>query len=417
MSGSSLFPSAAPQPSDAPVSLNPAHPGQRPLTILQVVPSLGIGGVERGTLEIAEAVVEAGGRALVASEGGQLAARLIRSGAELVGMNAATKNPLNIWQNAGVLERLIRSESVDLVHARSRAPAWSAKWAAERCRVPLVTTYHGNYSERFPGKRLYNSVMASGRPVIAVSEHIRGLVAERHRVPADQIVVIPRGADTNVFSEDVVGGARTAGLAERWGLLDDPRPIIMLPGRLTRWKGGESVIDAAALLAEQRPSNGGRPDFIVLLVGDDAGSGFANTLERRIRARGVGHFVHLAGAVTDMAAAYKLASIVISASTEPEAFGRVAVEAQAMGRPVVATNHGGARETVAHGETGRLYPPGDAKALADALQEILEMDPSAKAHMRLTARARIHARYTISTMKRATLDVYERVTGRLFSEA
>ncbi|MEO0958988.1 MAG: hypothetical protein AAFY66_11095, partial [Pseudomonadota bacterium] len=122
MSGSSLFPSAAPQPSDAPVSLNPAHPGQRPLTILQVVPRLGIGGVERGTLEIAEAVVEAGGRALVASEGGQLAARLIRSGAELVGMNAATKNPLNIWQNAGVLERLIRSESVDLVHARSRAP-------------------------------------------------------------------------------------------------------------------------------------------------------------------------------------------------------------------------------------------------------------------------------------------------------
>ncbi|MEM7499050.1 MAG: glycosyltransferase family 4 protein [Pseudomonadota bacterium] len=413
MSGSSLFPSASPQPSDAPVSLNPVRPGDLPLTILQVVPRLGIGGVERGTLEIAEAIVEAGGRALVASEGGQLAARLQRAGAELVEMNAATKNPFNIWQNAGVLERLIRAEGVDLVHARSRAPAWSAKWAAERCSVPFVTTYHGSYAEGFPGKRYYNSVMAAGRPVIAVSEHIRALVAERHRVPADQIVVIPRGADTDVFSEDVVGGARTAGLAERWGLLDDPRPIIMLPGRLTRWKGGESVIEAARILSEMR----GGPDFIVLLVGDDGGSGFAGTLEKRIRAEGVGHFVHLAGAVTDMAAAYMLASIVISASTEPEAFGRVAVEAQAMGRPVVATDHGGARETVAHGETGHLYPPGDATALAEALQAILEMDPSAKAHMRLTARARIHARYTISTMKRATLDIYERVTGRLFSEA
>ncbi|MEO1275086.1 MAG: glycosyltransferase, partial [Pseudomonadota bacterium] len=222
------------------------------MTILQVVPRLGIGGVERGTIEIAEAVVEAGGRALVASEGGQLAARPMRAGAELVEMNAATKNPFNIWQNAGVLERLIHSEGVDVVHARSRAPAWSAKWAAERARIPFVTTYHGSYSEGFPGKRFYNSVMAAGRPVIAVSEHIRTLVAERHRVPADQIVVIPRGADTDVFSEDVVGGARTAGLAERWGLLDDPRPIIMLPGRLTRWKGGESVIDAAALLAERR---------------------------------------------------------------------------------------------------------------------------------------------------------------------
>ncbi|MEM6943466.1 MAG: glycosyltransferase family 4 protein [Pseudomonadota bacterium] len=396
-----------------PTALGTARLADRPLTILQVVPRLGIGGVERGTLEIAEAVVEAGGRALVATEGGQLAARVMRAGGEIVEMNAATKNPFNIWQNAGVLERLVAAEGVDLIHARSRAPAWSAKWAAGRCGIPFVTTYHGSYSEGFPGKRLYNGVMAAGSPVIAVSEHIRSLVMERHRVGPERIVVIPRGADTDVFSEDVVGGARTAGLAERWGLLDDPRPVIMLPGRLTRWKGGESLIDAAAELASIR----GGPDFIVLFVGEDSGSGFSRVLEKRIHSKGVGGFVHLAGAVSDMAAAYKLASVVISASIEPEAFGRVAVEAQAMGRPVIATDHGGARETVADGETGLLYPPGDAKALANAIQHMLEMDPSAKAHMHLAARARVHARYTVATMKRATLDVYERATGRLFSEA
>lgn len=384
-----------------------------PLTILQVVPRLGIGGVERGTVEIAEAIMHAGGRAIIATEGGQLAQKATRAGAEIVEMNAATKNPLNIWQNAGVLERLIRAEGIDLIHARSRAPAWSAKWAAERCRIPFVTTYHGAYSEGFPLKRLYNSVMAKGRPVIAISEFIRDLVVARHHVDPRDIVVIPRGADTAVFSEDMVSNERAASLADAWGLLDDTRPIVMLPGRLTRWKGAETLIDAAALLRARR----GDPDFLILIVGDDGGSGFEMKLRRRIETAGVGDFVYLTGATSDMAAAMKLASVVVSASIEPEAFGRVAVEAQAMGRPVIATNHGGARETVVHGETGWLYPPGDVTALAAAIEVALALDPSARAHMGMQAKARIHARFTIAAMRRATLGVYERATGRLFSEA
>ncbi|MEL6335157.1 MAG: glycosyltransferase family 4 protein [Pseudomonadota bacterium] len=416
MSGSSLFANArAANPKAMPAGNNPAQTDSERdprLTILQVVPRLDLGGVERGTVEIAEAIVAAGGRALVASEGGQLAHRIERAGGELVEMNAATKNPLNIWQNAGVLERLIRAEGVDLVHARSRAPAWSAKWAARRTGTPFVTTYHGTYSEGFPLKRSYNGVMAAGRPVIAISDFIRELIIARHRVPPGEIVTIPRGADTDTFSEDVVTGGRTARLAEAWGLLDDARPIVMLPGRLTRWKGAETLIEAAALLRDRR---GG--DFLCLIVGSDGGSGFAGRLERRIEEAGVSDLVFLPGEVTDMAAAYKLSSVIVSASLEPEAFGRVAVEAQAMGRPVVATDHGGARETVAHGETGFLYPPGDAAALAQAIDTILTLDPSAKAHMRMSARARIHARFTIRAMQRATLDVYERATGRLFSEA
>lgn len=418
MSGSSQIASGgAPEPTAALDALNPVEerPGQRAnkrLTILQVVPRLDLGGVERGTVEIVEAIVTAGGRALVASEGGQLAHKIERAGGEVIEMNAATKNPFNILQNVAVLEGLIRSESVDLVHARSRAPAWSARWAARRTGTPFVTTYHGSYSEGFPLKRLYNSVMASGRPVIAVSEHIKRLVIARHQVPEDEIVTIPRGADTDTFSEDVVSGGRTARLAEDWGLLDDARPIVMLPARLTRWKGAETLIDAVATLRDRRG-----PDFLCLIVGSDGGSGYAARLDKRIDEAGVGDITRLTGEVADMPAAYKLSSIVVSASLEPEAFGRVAVEAQAMGRPVVATNHGGARETVADGETGLLYPPGDAEALADALDRMLNLDPSAKAHMRMAARVRVHARFTIRAMQRATLDVYERATGRLFSEA
>lgn len=382
---------------------------RRPLTVLQVVPRLDLGGVERGTLEIAEAIVGAGGRAIVASAGGQLGLRIQRAGGELVEMNLATKNPLNIWQNSGALTRLIREMEVDLVHARSRAPAWSAYWAARRTGRPFVTTYHGTYNEEMPFKRAYNAVMAEGRPVIAVSDFIRDLVIERHNVEPERVVTIPRGADLAIFSEDMVGNERTVKLADQWGLLDDPRAVVMLPGRLTRWKGAESVIDAAARLKALRPQR----DFLILIVGD-GDAGFRNTLAKRVEARGVDDVVRLLDAVGDMAAAYKISSLVLSASIEPEAFGRVAVEAQAMGRPVIATDHGGARETVTHAESGWLYPPGDAEALANAIHHALDLGPSERAHMGMAARARIHARYSIAAMQRATLNVYEETAGRLF---
>lgn len=380
--------------------------------MLQVVPRLDMGGVERGTVEIVEAIANAGGRALVATSGGQMAPRVARAGGEVFEMNVATKNVVSLWQNAGLLARLIREEGVDVVHARSRAPAWSALWAARRTGRAFVTTYHGAYNEDLPLKRRYNAVMAMGRPVIAISEFIRELIVERHRVAPERIVVIPRGADISVFSEEAVGHERTVKLAEAWGILDDPRPVVMLPGRLTRWKGQERLIEAAALLRQRRGE-----DFLILIVGEGGEDWYARALEARIRARGLEGQVWLTGGCADMAAAYKLASVVVSASVEPEAFGRVIVEAQAMGRPVIATDHGGARETVRHGETGWLYPPEDVARLAGTLDEALNLDPSERAHMGLAARARIHASYTVAAMQRATISVYEEAAGRPFGVA
>lgn len=386
-----------------------ASKGPKPLTVLQVVPRLDVGGVERTTLEIAEAICAAGGRALVATAGGQLEFRIQRAGGEIVHMNADSKNPLTMWQNARLMRKLIRETGVDIVHARSRAPAWSAYWATRSTGTPFVTTFHGTYNERFGLKRIYNSVMSKGRPIIANSDFIRRLVIERYRVPEEQIVTIPRGADIGVFSEESVGNERAIKLAESWGLIEDPRAIVLMPGRLTRWKGGESMIDAAAQLKKMRGS-----DFAVLLVGDDNDNAFRDVLQKRIDATGTGDVVYLTGGCSDMAAAYKLSSVVVSASIEPEAFGRVVVEAQSMSRPVIATSHGGARETVAHGESGWLYPPGDSEVLAATIHQALEMDPSERAHMGLAGRARIHTSYTVSSMQRATLDVYEQVAGRTF---
>jgi glycosyltransferase involved in cell wall biosynthesis len=383
----------------------------RPLSVLQIVPRMELGGVERGTLEVTEAITREGGRALIATAGGQLLPRVVKAGGEVIAMNVDTKNPLNLWQNARLLARLIKDLGIDVVHARSRAPGWSAYWATRRTGTPFITTYHGTYSEDLPFKRRYNSVMAKGSPVIAVSDFIRNRVIEKHGVAPDRVRVIPRGADIAVFSEDAIGNERAVKLADQWGLLDDPRPVIMLPARLSPLKGAEDLIDAADRLRAMRGN-----DFLILLVGEDNGSGYAEVLRKRIEKLGIGDCVHLAGGCTDMAAAYKLASVVVSASIRPEAFGHAIVEAQAMGRPVIATDHGGTRETVIHGSTGWLYPPGDIARLTIEANKALNLDPSERAHMGMAARARIHARYTVAAMQRATLNVYEQAAGRTFAK-
>lgn len=384
----------------------------RPLTVLQLVPRMDQGGVERGTAEIAEAIVRAGGRALVATSGGQMLHRIAKAGAEIVAMNIDAKNPLSIWHNSILLARLIRDLGIDILHARSRAPAWSGYLACRRTGARFITTYHGIYGEGFPLKRRYNAVMARGQPVIAPSEFVRELIIGTHRVRPENIVVIPRGVDLALFSDDAVGSERTVKLARAWGLLDDPRPVIMLPGRVTRWKGAEDLVEAAAKLRQMRGD-----DFLVLLVGAPESEGFARSLARRIARMGLGDCVRLAGATSDMPAALKLASVVVAPSRRPEAFGRVVVEAQAMGRPVIAAAHGGVMETVAHGETGWLVPPGDIARLAEALHRALELDPSARAQMGMTARARVHARFSLGAMQRATLAIYEEATGRVFGSA
>jgi glycosyltransferase involved in cell wall biosynthesis len=380
------------------MDMHPAAEPSRPV-ILQVLPALGGGGVERGTVEMAAAIVQAGGVALVASEGGRLAGQVEAVGGRNIAMPLATKNPLGIRANANRLEALIRAEGVSVVHARSRAPAWSAWQATRRTGVPFVTTYHGAYGETLPGKRRYNSVMARGDRVIAISRFVADLVMRRHHPDPAILRVIHRGVDPALFDPKAVSDERVHRLAEAWRL-PEGRPLVMLPGRLTRWKGQEVLIAALGRMA--------RRDAVGVLVGAEQGrSRYARALARLAAELGVD--LRIVGDCDDMPAALLLADAVVNASTKPEAFGRVVIEAQAMARPVIATDHGGAVETVEHGDTGWRIPPADPDALAAALDHVLAMSEERLSALGARARASVRANYTVARMQAATLDVYREV--------
>ncbi len=365
--------------------------------VLQVLPALGSGGVERGTLEIAEAQLRAGMRAFVASAGGALVPRLEALGARHVTLPLATKSPAGIWRNAGALAALVREERIAILHARSRAPAWSAWIAARRTGARFVTTYHGTYNEGVPGKRLYNSVMARGERVIAISHFIAEHLRARHGTDPARIRIIPRGVEESQFDPARVDPARIAALRAAWGVPAD-RPVVMLPGRLTRWKGQGVLVEAMARLPAEA---------IALLVGDAQGrAGFVDELRTRIAALGLADRVRLVGHADDMPAALLLADVVVHASTDPEAFGRTVIEAQAMERCVIASDLGAPRETVAEGITGWRVPPGDAAALANAIARVLALPAANRTAMGARARAAVLAGYTTARMQAATLDVY-----------
>jgi len=371
-------------------------------TVLQVLPALETGGVERGTVQVATALHQAGWRAVVASAGGPMTRELDRIDAAHVDLPLTGKSPFRIHANIERLQQVIAEHNVDLVHARSRAPAWSAYYAARRAGVPFVTTYHSPYGHNWL-KHWYNAIMARGDRVIAISNFIAGLIRRHYKVEADRLVTIPRGLDLSIFDPQAVTQARMIALSRQWNLRAD-RPVIMLPGRLTRWKGQGVLIEALARL--------GREDVACVIVGSDQGrEAYRDELEKLAAARGVDHLLHFADHCRDMAAAYMLADVVVSASTEPEGFGRVAVEAQAMGRPVVATDHGGSRETVRHRETGWLVEPGNAEEMAEALGVALSLNEEERRWMSENGRQNAVDNYSVELMCERTLAVYRSLLG------
>jgi glycosyltransferase involved in cell wall biosynthesis len=376
---------------------DPPRPAKIPV-VLQVLPRLETGGAERGTVDVAAALVEAGWKAVVASGGGPMVRELERAGATHVELPVYSKNPLTMWTNVRRLEKVIRAHKVDIVHARSRAPAWSAQAAAKRTGARFMTTFHGNYPIPNRFKRKYNSVMAKGDLVIAISDYIADQVIRTYAADPERVRVIHRGIDLSLFSPNAVSAERIIQLATDWRL-PDGAPVIMLPARLSRWKGHSVLIDALVKL--------GRRDVRCLMVGAEQGrEGYRQWLDEYIKRAGVEPIVHIVGHCRDMPAAYMLADVVVSASIEAEAFGRVAVEAQAMGRPVVAADHGGAHETVVHGETGWLVKPGDSTALAEMLAMALSLTPEDRDLLARQARSHVYGRFGRETMCERTLAVY-----------
>jgi len=385
----------------------------QPDTVIQVIPRLEAGGAERTAVDVAAALARRGVRALVLSEGGRLVAELERAGGVFRPLPAASKNPAVLLRNAGRIAAIAGAESAVLLHARSRAPAWSTLLASRRLRLPFVTTYHGAYTQTGRLKALYNSVMARGDAVIANSRYTEELILSRHPAARGRTAVIYRGTDLARFDPREVPPERPAALRRAWGVPPDA-PLVLLPARLTPWKGGRDLVDAAGLLTA-----GGVAAHYVL-AGDPQGRGdYVAELRERIAAQGLGGRVHIAGHVDDMAAAFAAAQVVVVPSVEPEAFGRSAVEAQAMGCPVVASDLGAARETVLgppevapEERTGWRTPPGQPAALAAAIREALELGTGERAELAARARAHVARRFTLEAMTQATLLVYEALLGR-----
>jgi len=298
---------------------------------------------------------------------------------------------------------LIAREGVDLVHARSRAPAWSAYWAAKAMDVPFVTTYHGAYSGKTKLKKRYNSVMAQGDIVIANSNWIAEHVKTEHGVPFERVVTIPRGVDLEAFDPTNVPVARVKAIREALGLADDPRKILLLPGRLTEWKGQLIAIEALAMLASDE-----RDKLVLVLAGDAQGRNtYVTRLEHAVVAHGLDRGVIMSEHITDMPAAYLASDIVLAPSVRPEAFGRVAAEASAMARPVIVADHGGGRETVIEGETGARVEPGNAQALAGAIRALLSVGPLARDGMGRAGQAHVRQHFSKQGLQAATLGVYK----------
>ncbi|MFC6790807.1 glycosyltransferase family 4 protein [Methylobacterium komagatae] len=384
-------------------------------TVLQIIPDLDAGGAERTTVDVAAGLAAAGARALVATEGGRLVGELQAKGGHWLRFPAAAKNPLRMAVNTLRLAALCRREGVNLIHARSRAPAWVALGAARRLGIPFVTTYHGSYSGRTGVKVLYNSVMARGDVVIANSRYTAQLIQQLHPAEAgDRLRVIYRGTDLGAFNPHAVGPGRVEALRRAWGVEPHHR-VVLLAARLTAWKGHRCLIEAAALMRQQ-----GVQDLAIVLAGDPQGrTSYEREIDALVAARGLDGIVRRVGHCTDMPAAFRAASVVAVPSIEPEAFGRSAVEAQALGTPVVVSDLGAVPETVlappdvpTGQRTGWRVPAGDAAALAASLTEALSLGASARDALARRCRAHVEANFSLERMVGDTLGVYAELLDR-----
>ena len=373
-------------------------------TILQVVPELETGGAEITTMEMAEAIVKAGGRALVASEGGALESRIEAAGGEIVHLPVASKNPLTLWRNIGRLAALMQAENIDLIHGRSRAPCWSALFAARRIGRPYLATYHSKVHARPRAKIFYNSVMTRGQWTIANSHFTATRIAAIHHTPEAQVRVIPRGCDPDALNPSRFSAADKAAKRAQWGIGEEAF-VILCPARLTRWKGQHVLVEALARLsASVKP-------YLVCVGGAQGRDAYVDELRALAAAGNIAERLVLAGHESDMPLAYAAANMAVLPSIEAEPFGRTTIEAQAAAVPVIASDDGGFRETVIadaaeNGGSGWLVEADNSAALAATINAALGLSHAALQKMGENGRANVMAHYTRTTMCNRTLNVY-----------
>ena len=370
------------------------------MVILQVLPELNQGGVELGTIEIASELQKRGIENYVASAGGRMAYNLERMKVKHFTLPLKTKNIFKLYINSWRLSKIIKEYGVTIVHARSRAPAWSAYWAAKRCGVHFMTTFHGTYGLGPWGiKKIYNKVMTLGERVIAISNHIKEHIIKNYGTDEGKIRLIARCVNMENFNVETTTAERMIKLMEENHIPED-KPLVTLIGRLTGWKGQRLLIEALAKIKDE--------DFHCLLIGDDQGRvKYAEELHEMIAKYGMTDRYTFIRHVSDVPAAMMISEVVLSTSLDPEAFGRIAIEGQAMGRVVVASNIGGSKETIIDGVTGRLFESGNADDLAAAIRWALHLSSEEREKIGAAAIKNVKEHFTKQIMCDKTIAVYD----------
>ena len=367
---------------------------QKPV-ILQVLPELDHG----GTVQIADALRQHGIKNFVASAGGRMVHDLEKIKVPHITLPLKTKNPIKLYLNSLKLEKIIKENGINIVHARSRAPAWSAYWAAKRAGVKFMTTFHGTYGLGPKGiKKFYNRVMTYGQLVIAISNHIKKHITENYQINEDKIRLIHRCVDIEKFSPAAVSQERIIRAVQENGIPED-LPVISLIGRITRWKGQHVLLEALSKLKDR--------DFFCLIVGSDQGRvKYTEELKELVKKYGLESKVKFIGQSFDIPALLMVSDIVLSTAVEPEAFGRAAIEGQAMGKIVIASNLGGSLENTIDGVTGKLYESSDPQALADAIRWALDLPLEEKKKISAAAIKNVKENFTKQIMCDKTIAVY-----------
>ncbi|WP_440678891.1 glycosyltransferase family 4 protein [Candidatus Pelagibacter sp. HIMB1611] len=378
------------------------------LKVLQVIPKLGYGGAETGCYDIAHYLPENGCKSFIVTSGGELLKFVDKNKVKVFRLPVQSKNPILILINAIILTFIILFNNISIIHARSRAPAWSCLIASKITSRKFVTTFHGTYNFKSNLKKLYNSVMVRSDLIIAGSNFIFSHIKENYSNYLNQkkkLLVVFRGINVDYFDPTTKLETEEKKLLKQWEIEKDKK-IILLPGRLTTWKGQEVFIEAINLVNIEL----GYEAFYAVILGSDQGRDlYKKKLIRLSEQYRLTKQLRFIDHCKDMALAYKVSDIIVSASIEPEAFGRVSVEAQSMEKPIIASNIGGSNETVIDEKTGYLFKAGDAKSLSQKILKTLTIDETQLKLIGVEGRKNIVQKFNVEKMCFSTYSEYKRL--------
>ena len=379
------------------------------LKVLQVIPTLSYGGAETGCYDLAHYLPENGCKSYIITSGGELLKFVQKDKVKIFRLPVHLKNPIVILFNSIIIFFIIWFFNISIVHARSRAPAWSCFLATKLTRAKFVTTFHGTYNFSNIIKRLYNSVMVRSDLIIGGSnfifEHVYQNYGEYFKNKKRKFLVIYRGINTDFFNQKNVKLNKVQKKIEEWNV-DKTKFVILLPGRLTAWKGQEVFIEALNILNQNSDT---KPFFAIILGSDQGRKVYSKKLESLVHRYRLNKNLIFIPKCEEMPLAYEISDAVVSASIEPEAFGRVSVEAQSMEKPIIASNIGGSKETVVNDKTGFLIEAGNANALAEKLKEVLNLEQMTLQSIGIEGRKNILKKFDIDRMCFSTFSEYKKL--------